>query len=58
MIQRCGGRFSFIGWCKRPTKAFRWNLCGWGGRGGGGWKFFFYLSYILLIFLDREGVAS
>ena len=56
MIQRCGGRFSIIGWCKRPTKAFRWNLCGWGG--GGGWKFFFYLSYILLIFLDREGVAS
>ena len=58
MIQRCGGRFSIIGWCKRPTQAFRWNLCG-GGGGGGGWKsFFFYLSYILLIFLDREGVAS
>lgn len=56
MIQRCGGRFSIIGWCKRPTQAFRWNLCGWGG--GGGWKFSFYLSYILLIFLDREGVAS
>ena len=58
MIQRCGGRFSIIGWCKRPTQAFRWNLCG-GGWGGDGWKsFFFYLSYILLIFLDREGVAS
>lgn len=56
MIQRCGGRFSIIGWCKRPTQAFRWNLC---GGGGGGWKsFFFNLSYILLIFLDREGVAS
>lgn len=55
MIQRCGGRFSIIGWCKRPTQAFRWNLCG----GGGGLEIlFFYLSYILLIFLDREGVAS
>ena len=55
MSQRCGGRFSIIGWCKRPTQAFRWNLCG-----GGGWLeiLFFYLSYILLIFLDREGVAS
>ena len=38
MIQRCGGRFSIIGWCKRPTQAFRWNLC---GGGGGGWKSFF-----------------
>ena len=57
MIQRCGGRFSIIGWCKRPTQAFRWNLCG--GGGGGGWKsFFFYICYILIIFLDREGVAS
>lgn len=56
MIQRCGGRFSIIEWCKRPTQAFRWNLCGWGGGVVG--NFFFYLSSILLIFLDREGVAS
>lgn len=56
MIQRCGGRFSIIGWCKRPTQAFRWNLCGGGGGVVG--NPFFYLSYILLIFLDREGVAS
>ena len=44
MIQRFGGRFSIIGWCKRPTQAFRWNLCG----GGGGLEilFFFYVFYI------------
>lgn len=58
MTQRCGGRFSIIEWCKRPTQAFRWNLCGWGGGEGVVGNFFFYLSSILLIFLDREGVAS
>ena len=40
MIQRCGGRFSIIGWCKRPTQAFRWNLCGGGGGGVVGNPFF------------------
>ena len=33
------GQVFIIEWCKRPTQAFRWNLCGWGG--GGGWKIFF-----------------
>ena len=44
MIQRCGGRFSIIGWCKRPTHAFRWNLCGWGEGVVG--NFFLSVSYI------------
>ena len=47
MIQRCGGRFSIIGWCKRPTQAFRWNLCG-GGGGGGGWEILFFLSVLYI----------
>ena len=45
MIQRCGGRFSIIGWCKRPTQAFRWNLCG----GGGGWLEILFFLYVLYI---------
>ena len=48
MTQRCGGRFSIIEWCKRPTQAFRWNLCGWGGRGG--WKFFFLSVFYITNF--------
>ena len=44
MIQRCGGRFSIIGWCKRPTQAFRWNLCG----GGGGLEILFFLSVLYI----------
>lgn len=45
MIQRCGGRFSIIGWCKRPTQAFLWNLC---GGGGGGWLEIFFLSVLYI----------
>ena len=44
MIQRCGGRFSIIGWCKRPTQAFRWNLCSGGGVVGN--SFFLSVLYI------------
>ena len=47
MSQRCGGRFSTIGWCKRPTQAFRWNLCG-GGVGGGWLEILFFLSVLYI----------